>query len=204
MRLYVAFVLLALVTALLIPISASAQSDVDCVAIYDWNGVRVGRTHDTRTGAVAVLFDHEGRVAQIVLDRHTIRSTESVFFTDFNCTGDSFMRTRGQAILTAQVVGNDVWYPDMGAAELFAQPIESSQNGSGFCDNDGSKEVTEVVPAYTFTLPTFTPPFHLEPEACYTPDPSVAALTPYGLGAMAFVFAFGAYLMMQRGAGLGR
>jgi hypothetical protein len=49
-----------------------------------------------------------------------------------------------------------------------------------------------------FRFPTFTPPFHLEPEACYTPSLAVAALTPYGLGAMALVLAFGAYVFGTR------
>ena len=30
--------------------------------------------------------------------------------------------------------------------------------------------VNETVPAFNFTLPTFTPPFHLEPEDCFTSD----------------------------------
>jgi hypothetical protein len=47
-------------------------------------------------------------------------------------------------------------------------------------------------------LSAFTPPFHLEPEACFTPSPAVAALTPYGLGAMALVLGFGSYLMVRR------
>lgn len=44
MRLYVAPLLLALVSALLIPISASAQTDTFCTAAYDANGDRVRQT----------------------------------------------------------------------------------------------------------------------------------------------------------------
>jgi len=37
MRLYVSPLLLALVTTLLVPISAGAQESADCVGVYDWN-----------------------------------------------------------------------------------------------------------------------------------------------------------------------
>jgi hypothetical protein len=53
MRLYVCCLLFTLVTALLIPISASAQVDAECIAVYDWNGTRVGRT--LVVGSVAVI-----------------------------------------------------------------------------------------------------------------------------------------------------
>jgi len=195
MRLYVSRLLFALITALLVPISAGAQGSADCVAVYDWNGTRVGRAHESLADA-AVLFNHEGRVAQIVLDRRSIQSTERVYFTGANCTGDMFMVTRGNVNIKAQVVGNDVWYPDLGAAEV-SFTAGSVQENDGICVN-GVVAANEVVPAFTFTLPAFTPPFHLEPEACFTPLPMVTALTPYGLGAMALVLAFGAYLMMQR------
>jgi hypothetical protein len=107
------------------------------------------------------------------------------------------MGTSGQVVKAATVVGNDVWYQDMGAAEVSGIATSSHLAADGSCNN-ATSSANRVVPAYTFTLPTFTPPFHLEPEACYTPDPSVAALTPYGLGAMALVLAFGAYVMRKR------
>jgi len=195
MRLYVPRLLLVLVTALLIPFSASAQQSADCVAVHDWNGTRVGRAHESIADA-AVLFDHEGRVAQIVLDRRSIRSLERVYFTGANCTGDMFMVTQGKVNVTAQVVGSDVWYPDLSAAEV-SFTAGSVQEKTGIC-NDGVVPANEVVPAYTFTMPSFTPPFHLEPEACFTPSPMVAALTPYALGVMVLVLALSAYLMMQR------
>ena len=188
---------IVLAVVFLVPMSAGAQTDAGCAAVYDSIGTRVGRLHDSGGGDATVLFEHEGRVAKIIFTRNEINDTEKVFFTEANCTGDAFMRTRGQVVTVAQAVGNDVWYPDHGAAELFAQPIESNQDQFGFCDNDGLTEVSQVVPAYTFTLPAFTPPFHLEPEPCFTLPPEVAALGPRSLLAMVMLLAFGAVLFMR-------
>ncbi len=82
-----------------------------------------------------------------------------------------------------------------GAAPL---PIPGSirQSESGQCSNSVGA-LNSAVPALNFTLPTFTPPFHLAPEACFTAPPMVTALTPLGLGAMALVMAFAAYVMRR-------
>jgi hypothetical protein len=197
MRLYAAPLLFALVTALLIPISASAWTDAECAAVYDWDGTRVGRVHDSGDGDAAVLFAHEGRVAKIVFVRDSILSSAVVNFTGTNCTGDAYMGTSGQVVKAATVVGNDVWYQDMGAVEASGIATSSHIAADGSCNN-ATGSTHNAVPAYTFTLPTFTPPFYLEPEACYTPPSAVAALTPYSLGAMALVLAFGSYLTMRR------
>ena len=198
MRLYVYSLWFIFVPALLIPVSASAQESADCAAVHDVNGTRVGRLQPAGDlGRTSVLLKHGGRVAQIVFERALVQPGDDVFFTGANCTGDAFMNTSSQVIVGAQVVGTDVWYPDMSAADISGQPFESTRDRNGVCTN-GANVVSEVVPAYTFTMPIFTPPFHLEPEACFTPTPAVAALTPYGLGAMALVLAFGSYLMVRR------
>ncbi len=44
---------IVLAMAVLIPISAGAQTAAECVAVYDWNGTRVGRTQDSHTGDAA-------------------------------------------------------------------------------------------------------------------------------------------------------
>ena len=166
MRLYV----FALITALLVPISASAQTDAECAAIHDWNGTRVGRVQHADTGGARVLFDDGGRIAMVTFDRNSTRSIGEVFFTGGNCTGDMFMYSQGLVAIEAHVVGSDVWYPDLSAAPVLIQ-MESKYLSDGRC-SEGSFAIGGVLPAYTFTLPTFTPPFHLEPEACFTPpDP---------------------------------
>jgi len=35
--------------------------------------------------------------------------------------------------------------------------------------NVSPQTIGDVVPAYSFTLPIYAPPFHLEPEPCSTP-----------------------------------
>lgn len=97
----------------------------------------------------------------------------------------------------AHHVGNDFWYPDTTAMPAPLSPGSVRQADSGQCSNSVGA-LSSAVLAYTFTLPTFTPPFHLEPEACDTPPLAVVALTPYSLGAMALVLAFGAYVFETR------
>ena len=194
MRLYVAPLLLTLITAVLIPISASAQTGVDCAAIIDSIGTRVARWQ----GGSPVLFGHQGRVARFSLVGKTrLEANANLYFTEANCTGDEYMIWETQVQPQAHQVGTDVWYPDTTATAAPLAPGSRRSAESGFCTNSVGA-LPAAVPAFNFTLPTFIPPFHLEPEACFTPAPGVAALTPYGLGAMALVFAFGAYLMVRR------
>jgi len=194
MRLYVSCLLLVLVTALLVPISAGAQESADCVAIIDANGTRVARWQ----GSSTVLFDHQGRVARLSLVTNTrLDANANLFFTGANCTGDEYMIWETPVQPEAHGVGTDIWYPDT-TATAAPQFINSSEAAeSGQCNPVGST-MDFMVPAFNFTLPTFTPPYHLEPEACFTPSPMVSALTPYALGAMVLVLALSAYLMMKR------
>jgi hypothetical protein len=60
MRLNVSCLLFTLVAALLIPISAEAQTDTECVAVYDANGTRVARAHEPKNSTVMILAD-QGR-----------------------------------------------------------------------------------------------------------------------------------------------
>ena len=96
----------------------------------------------------------------------------------------------------AQVVGTTVWYADHAAAEVnpFLTPA-SARRADGSCEVETSS-VTNAVPAYTFTLPTFTPPFHLEAEDCRLA--TVAALGPRTLLTMCALLAFVAVVWLRR------
>jgi len=197
MRLYVAPLLFALVTALLVPISAGAQESADCVAVYDSTGTRVGRTSFNTLNSAGVLFEHQGRVASFGVTKNKLNARDDLYFTEADCTGDEYMEWEGDIQRRAHRVGTDVWYPDTMATAAPLVPGSIRSADSGLCTNNPGA-LNAVVPALNFTIPTFTPPFHLEPEACFALPPAVAALTPYGLGAMALVLAFGSYLWMRR------
>ena len=195
MRLYVSSLLFALVTALLIPISASAQTDADCLAVYDANGTRVARIYEPFLTGSIFLAD-QGRLAGFQINKNEIRASSQLHFTGEDCTGDAFM-TAQDLQPQAYLAGTDVWYPDTMALAISRFSNSRKLAGSPLCTPESTLR-TFTVPAMNFTLPTFAPPFHVEPEACFTPAPGVAALTPYGLGAMALVFAFSAYVIGKR------
>jgi hypothetical protein len=195
MRLRTTPLFFALVTALLIPISASAQTDTFCTAVYDANGNRIGQATQSG-GETTLLLNQNGRIVRLSVGPYVIDGGAVVYYTGEGCTGDAYMTvTAVQPIAQKQSALNDVWYPDTVAGTEYLGM--ASQIGTS-AECIPSSRSDDMFPALHMTLPAYSWPFHLEPEACYTPDPAVAALTPYSLGAMAFVLAFGTYLMVRR------
>jgi hypothetical protein len=195
MRLFVSCLLFALVAALLTPISASAQNAAFCTALYDANGSRLGQAVQADS-VTTLLLNQNGRIVRLDATPFLIQGNASVYFTEADCTGDAYMLFgQIQPLAGKDSQSNDVWYQDtVTMFELIDTESERYHGGTCVPNLDSRTKI----PALHMTLPTFTPPFHLEPESCFTPNPAVAALTPYGLGAMAFVLAFGAYLMVRR------
>ncbi len=176
MRSFVACLLFALVAALLTPSSAGAQTDAECVAVYDADGTRVARAgvgSDAPAGdtfEVKIFLAHSGVMAQLGVRRDTLEGNAQLFFTSANCTGNAFM-ARNTIQPQAHLVGTDVWYPDTLVPVLGLTSQSVRQAFSGTCQTT-SDNIPAAAPALNFTLPTFTPPFHLEPEPCSTPpDP---------------------------------
>jgi hypothetical protein len=201
MRLHAAPLLIVLVAAFHVPSPAEAQvSDVDCVAIFDSDGNRVARSQVPTSSGGVFHMGHNGFAVPLYMDDQTINGSVGFLrFTDTSCLSTPFIQpiSGGSVGPESAVIGQEVYYTEA-PSDTQAVQLRSRLNlSSGVCQTENA--IDEVTPALgQFSLPAFTPPFHLEPEACYTPDPSVAALTPYGLGAMAFVFAFGAYVMKKR------
>lgn len=78
------------------------------------------------------------------------------------------MNSGGGFLEYAHLAGTDVWYPDTTVVPVSVE-ARSQRRADGTCSNIVGT-LSAPVPAFNFTLPTFTPPFHLEPEACSTPD----------------------------------
>jgi hypothetical protein len=117
-----------------------------------------------------LLFDHEGRTAILFAEIDEIKGGDTVFFTGPGCTGDAYMQRHDLLQPLAHVGGNEVWYPDT-TATLTSPLTQSQKDWTDVC-TDATQSTQNSVPAYNFTLPTYTPPFHVEPEACFTPpDP---------------------------------
>jgi len=93
----------------------------------------------------------------------------TVYFTEADCTGDAYMTRDGIIQPSAYVVGTDVWYPDTAATLVPLTPASRRDSNTGACINSVGS-LGPAAPAYNFTLPTYTPPFHVGPEACFTPD----------------------------------
>jgi hypothetical protein len=166
----------------LLPMSAGAQTDAFCVAVHDSTGARVARAHtggqkpqpasvpatDEHSSDAEMFFVHDGRVAKIVAKLNELVADQTVFFTGANCTGDAYMERGGLAASDAQLQPDgSVTYPDTTADEVIVAAVSQRAN-TGICSGNGLNWL--VVPAFNFTIPTFTPPFHLEPEPCFTPE----------------------------------
>ncbi len=80
--------------ALLVPVTANAQTDAFCTAVYDADGTRVGRADNggTASGLSGVenhlFFVHQGRIARITARLNQLVGNASIFFTGASCTGD--------------------------------------------------------------------------------------------------------------------
>jgi hypothetical protein len=172
MRLYTFSLLFALVTALLIPISASAQTDAECVAFYDADGTRVARagvgssSPSNDLNEAVIFLAHGGLVALLDVTKNRLVGNGGVWFTGAGCTGDAYMLA-GATQPMAYLNGNDVWYPDTSAPTV-SVTSQSERRADGSCAAT-TVVVNPAAPAFNFAIPTFTPPFHLEPEACFTP-----------------------------------
>ena len=201
MRLYVSTLWVALVTALLAAIPAEAQlTDIDCVAIVDSVGTRVARV---TSGVIDKHFfykGHNGFTVPFRVNKNDFMHgvAENIWFTDANCSSTPFVQiTFGNPSATSVLIGQDVYYAEPAAVPQRFQALSKRSTLDLSCQpTDGFGNFAPAIGQ--FTLPQYTPPFFIEPEACFTPAPRVAALTPYGLGAMALVLSFGAYLMVRR------
>jgi hypothetical protein len=161
---------IVLAVVFLVPISASAQTDAECVAVHDFNGIRVARA-DNADRYTEIHLSHQGRVVVLRVGRDEFVTSGTVYFTDANCTDGAFMTTLNAAPGSlALVVGTDVWYPDQTFPLATRLPASSIDTRGNCVDQD--TPVDDTVPAFNFTLPTFTPPFHLEAEPCAPPEGS--------------------------------
>ena len=177
MRAYVSCLLFSLVTALLIPISAEAQViDVDCVAIIDSGGARVARTELIDDFQVRVFhIEHNGFAVPFRLISQEIYGTRNeVRFTDTACSSAPFVNFAGNLTPspTSAVIGQDVYYAEPSSVGKFVAVQSEIRTDTGSCKSS-SDPAANVVPAlHHFTIPSYTPPFTIEPEPCSTPpDP---------------------------------
>jgi hypothetical protein len=192
--------LFALVAVLLVPFTVEAQTtDVDCVALFDSDGTRVARTSNANFENLMFYKEHNGFAVQLQYIENGFRTGGgAVDFTDANCSSTPFVEPAySYPISSGVLIGQDVYYSDPVAVPQNIQVLSYLSEDDGSCQPTNKfRDASPVIGQ--FTLPQYTPPFHLEPEACYTPPSAVAALTPYSLGAMALVLAFGAYVFGTR------
>jgi hypothetical protein len=148
---------------------------------------------------VSFYEEHNGIAVPLYIQGQALTGLEdNIYFADASCSSEPFLYDRPLDLtVVSGVMGQDVFYnfPSTGLQNLQYNSRFDTKSETCIATSDSS----ELLPAvYNFTIPQYITPFHLEPEACYTPSPAVAALTPYGLGAMALVLGFGSYLMVRR------
>jgi hypothetical protein len=99
-----------------------------------------------------------------------LSGSRTLLFAGVNCEGDEYMTRQSDLQPEAFLVGTDVWFPDTTATPAtLLSPISGRNTPDGTCANIAGN-VSSTVPALHFTLPTFAPPFHLEPEPCFIPE----------------------------------
>ena len=159
-----------LAVAFLVPMSASAQTGAFCTAVYDANGSRVGQAAQA-LGVTTLLLSQNGRVVRLNVTATEISGGGAVFYSEAGCTGDAYMlRPQLQPLAVNEPSTSDVWYPDTLAVIAQIDTV-SERDNTGVCTPMFRTDLK--LPALNMTLPTFTPPFHLEPEPCFTPaEPS--------------------------------
>ncbi len=173
MRLYVSCLLVALVTALLIPISAGAQESADCAAVFDSTGARIARVQHYEDPYVIAFLNHNGNLVPIRAGHGRISGfqEQKLFYTEPDCVSDSFIvHAPSSRFMYSRRVGSSIVYADPNGVseDVGYQSINDVIHGClttiGIAHG--------VVSTLQFTLPTFTSPFKVKPEPCFTPpDP---------------------------------
>jgi len=153
-----------IIAALLIaPQAAEAQL---CIAAFDSAGMRVATA--SLDGNVAdAWFDQGNQVTRLEVRRNSLEGNTTVYFTELDCTGIAYIERSG-LVTQAHLVGNSVTFADATANEV-PNALSASQRfgGTGECLN-GQGSVNNAQPTLTFSIPTFSPPFHLEAEDCFS------------------------------------
>jgi hypothetical protein len=205
MRLYVSCRFFILVAAFHIPSSAVAQTDVDCVAIFDALGDRVARVVTAIENSPAFYIENNGFAFPFRLKDQLIYGTrDALYFADSTCSGTPYLLANGEIPPSPSPVsvahGPDVYYAEPDAPQVSIGLGGRRRTDTWVCEGSGLPGGANGAWAAQqfFVIPKYQSPFTIEPEACFVPPPMVTALTPYSLGAMALMLAFGAYVLRKR------
>lgn len=187
MRAYCSCLLLALVAALFIPISAGAQADIDCVALVDSDSTRVARAvQDVEVNAIDFYVRHNGLAIPLrVVNQTIVGSTGTqtiigdggiVWFVDADCSSQPLIpvsENLNSTILPASAVvaEQNVYYSDPASVPQRIEVLSLKHDDNGICSPD-TREIAAVPAVAQFEIPQYMSPYHLEPEPCFTPpDP---------------------------------
>jgi hypothetical protein len=101
-----------LAIAFLVPISAGAQTDVDCVALVDSDGNRVARLLGNQHVTPVFYIEDNGFAVPLLVGGQAIFGTRNQLrFTDTTCSSAPYVNSQVTPVSPISVViGQDVYY----------------------------------------------------------------------------------------------
>jgi hypothetical protein len=168
------------------PALAQTLTSVECAAVFDDNGTRVGKVQEAgmhEANGPAVLFSFDGLIfpARATTPGLTGNARNNrLYYADDNCAGTPFISNWWgieelvpgfpSALPSTVVDGRTVYIADHTLDPQIVQ-YQASRDfppvGDGSCDGVGAGGLVgaEVIQS-TDLLPAYTPPFHVEAEPC--------------------------------------
>jgi hypothetical protein len=182
-------------------VSGQTMNPMDCVAILDENGNRLGRVQDGGSYSTTIVFVELGEaIFRIQVRGNKIAGDGSLRSTS-TCaepeSGIRFLTNQPEALFAEVSIQEDgtIWVPDINAG-LQTFTINSVIQPTGDCvDQSGPEILGFLAIEYPNLLSQFTPPFHPEVETCTST--TVASLTPQGLMMICLLMA-GCYAWLLR------
>ena len=154
-------ILLCLIAA---PASAQTLTSVDCAAVFDDDGTRVGRLHGDRE----VFFEVDDIHFALRVSPTEISTGNIFFYLNSTCQPPAYLahETGGDASImpSTVVVGRTVYLP---TGAPFSGEVQSRGNPSSpSCTTFSYTKDLVLASVYVDLLPAYTPPFHVEAEPC--------------------------------------
>ena len=175
---------------LLLPSAVLAQTvtDVECLAIVDDAGNRIGRPESGTTNSeyVSSWFDIDGIIVYVTFDnvsQSIYARSGNLYYASAGCPSGEFPQVEATVNYTqgaSDTRGSDLFVTDLNAPVNPSFAYNSVWGGGNCYESSGTVSASTPIVYNTNILPAVSWPVHIESEPCFQ-VPNVAALGSEGL-----------------------
>ena len=166
--------ILSLIAGVATTAEAQTLTSVDCAAVFDDDGTRVGRMSPA-AGTHGMLFEVDDIFFQLTASETAILGSTMLWYLNSTCQPPAYLigsSSNPSPMPHSGVIGRTVY---LGTGPLASSQAESYRDQStGQCIELSFDKDLFLATEYVDLLPEWTPPFHVEAEPC--PEPSTTLL----------------------------